>query len=207
MDNFRHHHKKNLVIVLSPYVQSEHIWAEFDWVLTWGWYAFVRVYFLLRDRPAVMVQLTQTLRLIFHIIMRFLPWQSNRWFLSSCLGYYEKVDQIQSLVKATVEMLTQIMSSFTPVYKSEVFLAFPANQSNLIVVASQLCLGIMWKETFQGAISYFIYIISSVVYYSLLDLMAGSFLLFCCCCCSRAEGNFFLSIFLASMLAKFSHMR
>lgn len=47
-ENFRHCHRKNLTILWSPYVWNDYIWAEVDWLLSWGWCAFLRVYFLQR---------------------------------------------------------------------------------------------------------------------------------------------------------------
>ena len=146
--------------------------------------------FSARDRATATVPLTQTFWLISRIIMQFLPWWSNRWLLSFCLGYYEKMDQIQNLVKPLLKFWHRPRAPSYMCTKMGVFLL----SCQLLKVTSWsptslACHSYMLKSWDHGNRGSWVWMTLSVTFLrvsTLLDLMAGSFLF-----SSRVEDNIF----------------
>ena len=139
--------------------------------------------------------------------MQFLPWWSNRWLLSFCLGYYEKVDQIQSLIKTLLKFWHRPRAPSHMYTKMRYFwLSCQLLKITSWSPTSLTCHSYMLKSQDHGNGVPWVWMALSFTFlpvFTLLGLMAGSFLF-----SSRVEDNiFFLYTLPTTMLTKFSHRK
>ena len=122
--------------------------------------------------------------------MQFLPWWSNRWLLSFCLGYYEKVDQIQSLVKPLLKFWHRPRAPSHMCTKMRYFwLSCQLLKITSWSPTSLACHSYVLKSQDHGNGVPGVWMALSFTFlpvFTLLGLMAGSFLF-----SSRVEDNIF----------------